>query len=94
MSSRDDILASIRANRPRAERPLPTVRFFDADRPTSLVAAFKESLERMGGLFLDPTPTGDVLAPVRAKIANAKVVCSIVPEIARQPRHCRGLRAA
>ena len=38
-------------------------------------------LERMGGLFLDPPPTGDVLAPVRAKIANAKVVCSIVPEI-------------
>jgi len=82
MSSRDDILASIRANRPQLERPAPTVPLFDADPPTSLLAAFKENLERMGGLFLDPPPAGDVLAPVRAKIANAKVVCSLAPEIA------------
>src|ERR1700738_4623322 len=82
MSSRDEIFASIRANRPKVERPLPTVPFFDADRPASLLAAFKESLERRGGLFLDPPAAGDVLAPVRAKIANAKVVCSTVPEIA------------
>ncbi len=82
MSSRDEIFASIRANRPQAERPLPTVPLFDADPPPSLLAAFKESLERMGGLFLDPPRAGDALAPVRAKIANAKVVCSIAPEIA------------
>ena len=82
MSSRDEILASISANRPKVERPLPTVPLFDADRPTSLLVAFKESLERMGGLFLDPPAAGDVLAPIRAKIANAKVVCSTVPEIA------------
>jgi len=48
----------------------------------SLLFAFKDSLERMGGLFLDPPASGDRLAPVRAKIASAKVVCSIVPEIA------------
>ena len=36
MSSRDEILASIRANRPQVERPLPAVPLFDADRPTSL----------------------------------------------------------
>ncbi len=82
MSSRDEIFASIRANRPKLERPLPSVPLFDADQPTPLLAAFKESLERMGGLFLDPPPTGDVLAPVRAKIANARVVCSTAPEIA------------
>ena len=82
MSSRDEILASISANRPKVERPLPIVPLFDADRPTSLLVAFKESLERMGGLFLDPPAAGDVLAPIRAKIANAKVVCSTVPEIA------------
>ena len=82
MSSRDEIFASIRANRPQVERPLPTVPLFDAQRPESLLAAFKESLERMGGLFLDPPSAGDVLAPVRAKIANAKIVCSTVPEIA------------
>jgi L-lactate dehydrogenase complex protein LldG len=64
------------------ERPLPTVPLFDADPPASLLAAFKESLERMGGVFLDPPAASDVLAPVRAKIANAKVVCSRVPEVA------------
>ena len=35
----------------------------------------------MGGLFLDPPAAGDVLAPVRTKIASAKVVCSTAPEI-------------
>ncbi len=82
MSSRDEILASIRANRPKLERPLPVVPLFDAGRPASLLAAFKESLEGMGGIFLDPPPAGDMLAPVRERIADAKVVCSIVPELA------------
>jgi len=54
---------------------------FDSEPPSSLLAAFRDSLERMGGLFLDPPPSGDVLAPVRAKIAGAKVICSTVPEI-------------
>jgi L-lactate dehydrogenase complex protein LldG len=82
MSARDDILASIRENRPHATRPLPDVPLSDARPPAPLLSAFKESLERMGGLFLDPPAAGDVLAPVRTKIAGAKVVCSIVPEIA------------
>ena len=64
MSSRDDILASIRANLPRVDRPLPAVPLF----------AFKDSLHRMGGIFLDPPASGDPLAPVRAKIADAKLV--------------------
>jgi L-lactate dehydrogenase complex protein LldG len=55
---------------------------FDGSPPASLLAAFKESLHRMGGVFLDPAASGDPLAPVRAKIAEAKVVCSTVPEIA------------
>jgi L-lactate dehydrogenase complex protein LldG len=82
MSSRDDILASIRANLPRVDRPLPAVPLFDDNPPASLVSAFKDSLQRMGGVFLDPPPSGDVLAPVRAKIAGAQIVCSLVPEIA------------
>jgi L-lactate dehydrogenase complex protein LldG len=82
MSSRDDILASIRANLPRLDRPLPSVPLFDDHPPVSLLAAFKENLERMGGTFLDPPTSGDPLAPVREKIANAKVVCSVVPEVA------------
>jgi L-lactate dehydrogenase complex protein LldG len=82
MSSRDDILASIRANLPRVDRPLPHVPFFDSDPPASLLSAFKDNLHRMGGVFLDPSTSADTLAPVRAKIADAKVVCSTVPEIA------------
>jgi L-lactate dehydrogenase complex protein LldG len=82
MSSRDDILASIRANRPRVDRPLPYVPAFDQTPPASLLEAFKTSLHQMGGIYLDPPTSGDTLAPVRAKVADAKIVCSTVPEIA------------
>jgi L-lactate dehydrogenase complex protein LldG len=82
MSSRDTILASIRTNRPGVERPLPAVPSFDEDPPASLLEAFKKSLHQMGGIFLDPPGSGETLAPVREKIAGAKVVCSTVPEIA------------
>jgi L-lactate dehydrogenase complex protein LldG len=82
MSSRDDILASIRANLPRVDRPLPVVPLFDDDPPASLLAAFKDNLHRMGGEFLDPPTSGDNLAPVRAKIVGAAIVCSTVPELA------------
>jgi len=82
MSSRDDILASIRKNLPRVDRPLPAVPLFDDSPPASLLAAFKDSLQGMGGVFLDLPASGDPLAPVRAKIVDAKVVCSTVPEIA------------
>ncbi len=82
MSSRDDILASIRSNLPRLDRPLPHVPAFDDEPPISLLEAFKTNLHRMGGMYLEPPITGDVLAPVRAKIEGAKVVCSVVPEIA------------
>lgn len=81
MSSRDEILASIRANKPRVDRPLPAVPLFDENRPASLLEAFKESLHRMGGMLLAPSTSGDPLAPVRGKLAGAKIVCSMVPEI-------------
>jgi L-lactate dehydrogenase complex protein LldG len=82
MSSRDDIMASIRTNLPRVDRPLPHVPLFDYDPPASILSAFEDSLERMGGVLLDPPAAGDLLAPVREKIADAKIVCSTVPEIA------------
>jgi L-lactate dehydrogenase complex protein LldG len=82
VTSRDEILASIQANRPQVERPLPIVPLFDDEPPPSPLAAFTDSLERMGGIFLDAPEAGDILAPIRTKIAQAKVVCSTVPEIA------------
>jgi L-lactate dehydrogenase complex protein LldG len=81
MSGRDDILASIRANLPRVDRPLPYVPLFDDNPPWSLLSAFKDSLHRMGGVFLDPPISDDILAPLRTKIAGAKIVCSMAPEI-------------
>ena len=81
MSSREEILGAVRANQPRVERPLPNVPLFDDHPPPSLLAAFKESLIRMGGIFLDPPASGDPLAPARQKIAAAKIVCSCVPEL-------------
>lgn len=82
MSSRDNILASVRANLPRVDQPLPHVPLFDDKPPAPLLSAFKDSLQRMGGVFLDPPAAGDPLTPVREKIAGAKIICSTVPEIA------------
>ena len=82
MSSRADILDAIRLNRPQLDRPLPAVPLFDDAPPPSLLAAFKHSLQRMGGLFLDPPPSGDPLAPVRAKIASANQIASAIEMIA------------
>jgi len=90
MSSRDDILASIRTNLPSLDRPLPYVPLFDDHAPTLLLNTFRVNLHRMGGVFLDAPIVGDVLAPARAKIADAKVVCSLVPEIAGN-RHIAGV---
>ena len=82
MSSRYEILASIRANLPKADRALPHVPLFDFRPPASLLDTFKESLKRMGGVFVDPPDSRDPLSPILARLADAKVVCSAVPEIA------------
>jgi L-lactate dehydrogenase complex protein LldG len=80
MSSREYILSAIRANRPKVDRPLPDVPLFDEGQPGNLLATFRSSLERMGGLFLDPPVTGDALRPLREKTAVARVICSVAPE--------------
>ncbi len=80
MSSRDAILAAVRAHRPKLDRPDPLIPSFDADAPSDLVAAFGEQLERMGGELLTPG-VSDPLALVRSKLAGAKVDCSRVPEV-------------
>jgi len=80
MSSRNEILARIRANQP-SPLPLPPVPLFDAGRPASL-AAFKASLTRMGGKFAEAPADGDLDALVRHLFPDAKVVCSATPEVA------------
>jgi L-lactate dehydrogenase complex protein LldG len=81
MSSRDHILAAVRANLPTLDRPLPQVPMFDATPPASLVALFKESLQDMGGDFVDVVSGDDPLQPIRERLASAKVVCSAAAEV-------------
>jgi L-lactate dehydrogenase complex protein LldG len=81
MSSRDDILAAVRANLPKLDRPLPWVPMFDESAPASLLAAFRESLLDMGGDFLDVPAVEDPLQAIRQRLAAAKVVCSATPEV-------------
>ena len=81
MSSRDAILAAIRANKPAA-RAMPEVPFFDGDgRSDHLQDRFTAAFKSMGGTLLDASPA-DPLAPVRAKTAGAAIVVSRVPETA------------
>ncbi len=81
MSSRDAILAAVRAHMPKLDRPDPPVPLFDADPPAGLLAEFGQVLEKMGGALLEPGAS-DPLAPVRAKLEEARVICSNVPEVA------------
>ena len=80
MSSRDNILAAIRANKP-APRPRPDVPDFDAGRADDLLGRFTAAFKSMGGTALEPPP-GDPLQPVRDKLAGARRVISRVPEVA------------
>lgn len=80
MNARDEILATVKANLPPIDRPLPEVPRFDEAAPLSLIEAFKRSLTEMGGDFLEPGPAHDPLTPVRDRLAAAKLVCSAVPE--------------
>ena len=71
MSSRDDVLAAVRANLPKLDRPLPWVPMFDDSAPGSLLAAFRESLLDMGGDFLDAPRGQDPLQAIRQRLANS-----------------------
>ena len=79
VTSRDAILAAIRANKP-APRDLPDVPMFDEGRDDDLVGRFVTALKAMGGTVLDPSP-GDPLAALRDRLVTAGIVVSMVPEI-------------
>jgi L-lactate dehydrogenase complex protein LldG len=85
VTSRDAILAAVRANAPAPAPPVPTIPLFErASRP--LLEQFQETLMSMGGKL---APTGDgrsVDALVRSLFPDAAVICSATPEV-------RGTRA-
>ena len=80
MSSRDIILASIRANLPKLERSLPAVPKFEENAPADLVEAFGKTLTRMGGRLVTD-PTDDLRVTVRGLLEDSRLVCSAAPEI-------------
>lgn len=87
MSTRDEILARVRAHAP-APLPLPELPAFahgDLGRQAPF-EAFAEALQRMGGKVADPLPDGDLGGWLRAQFPDAKVVCSAVPEVAGNRR--------
>ena len=81
MSSRDAILASIRANLPKLDRPLPALPVFDDAAPADLTEAFGKALTRMGGRLIAPDPPSDAATAIRALLQSSRLVCSAAPEV-------------
>jgi L-lactate dehydrogenase complex protein LldG len=80
--SRNAILDAVRANQPPAQ-PMPAIPHFQANQPSSLVAAFCESVARMAGVVVPEALDGDVLdlgSFLRTKFPDAKVICSAIAE--------------
>ena len=78
MTSREDILARIRANQP-APTPLPEIPTFDVAADASPVARFKAGVARMGGKVIEAG--GDLRELVRELHHDAKVVVSATGEV-------------
>ena len=81
MNSRDTILAAVRANTPKPERPLPPVPKFDHHAPADLIERFEQMLTGMGGRLLSRDPARDVQAAVQPLLAQSRLVCSATPEV-------------
>jgi L-lactate dehydrogenase complex protein LldG len=83
MSTRDEILARVRANQP-APRPLPELPLFPAKVP-SLLEAFESGLTRMGGQWVALPADTTLERWIDGAYPSAKVICSATAE-------CRGTR--
>ena len=80
MSSRDTILAAVRANQPAPAPVIPDIPLFE--RPAGLlVAEFQEALLRMGGKFAETQEGEDLDRFIRSLFPQAQVICSAVPEV-------------
>jgi L-lactate dehydrogenase complex protein LldG len=79
MTSRDLILDRVRRNQP-APRPAPDVPTFDKPLASPL-ATFTKALARMGGVVTEAPAPGSLDAFIRARFAQAKVICSATAEV-------------
>jgi len=84
-TSRDMILASVRAHSPKTAAPLPLVPLFEQS-ISSLLQAFRTNFELLGGTFVDCTPDTDPNAKIDELFPSARVMCSNVPEVAGSKR--------
>ena len=80
MSSRAQILARVRRNQP-AWRALPDIPSFERPLVDSW-ATFASALARMGGSVAVPSEGVALDEFVRARFAQARVICSATPEVA------------
>jgi L-lactate dehydrogenase complex protein LldG len=79
-SSRDMILAAVRANAPSPAMPMPQVPTFDRDGP-SLLERFRAGFELLGGTFVDYVPGTDLNPKIVELFPQAKVICSAAKEV-------------
>ena len=80
MTSRDAILAAVRANEPRPVPALPDVPRFEST-TRSLLDDFREALLRMGGKFAPKDGGGDLDEFIRSLFPQARVICSATAEV-------------
>ena len=80
MTSRDAILAAVRANEPRPVPALPDVPRFES-MTRSLLDDFREALLRMGGKFAPKDSGEDFDEFIRSLFPQARVICSATAEV-------------
>src|SRR5215475_2827657 len=80
VTSRDIILAAVRANQPTPAPPLPEIPLFQKT-SALLLEQFRESLIRMGGKVAEPLNGENPDAFIRSLFPQAQVICSATPEV-------------
>ena len=80
MSSRDAILAAVRANQPAPAPAIPAIPLFER-MSRSLLEEFRQTLMSMGGKFAPALDAGGLDALVRSLFPDAAVICSATPEV-------------
>jgi L-lactate dehydrogenase complex protein LldG len=80
VTSRDLILAAVRANQPTPAPPLPEIPLFQKTSGL-LLEQFCDSLIRMGGKFAERPNDEDPDRFIRSLFPQAQVICSATPEV-------------
>ncbi|MES1936759.1 LutC/YkgG family protein [Salinisphaera hydrothermalis] len=96
MRGRNDILADIRANKPKFTAPAPAVPNYDDHYPSDtagLQARFIEVLEKMGGAWAEPEADEPLEATMRRALADKLDANSLIASNAREIKGNRRVHA-